>query len=558
MRIFSLFVLVGLALVTPPAAAEIPSKGSAFFIGRNSETRAGSKFSSTAVNRALQADPQNVRLNFLNGLIYDAGSTPGDGRELARVGYEIAVRNDSTYWPAAYQLGLLAMDNRDPLTAERWLLMALSNAPREPEVAYALARAAYCAGDYDTAAAALSRARSLASESRNDHFLTAALVSASTGDNAATSLWLKRLKPTTDSVRFDQVEARTRRLLHHAQFSPSTEARPAGPPAPVHVGVPIGLEPKTRTAVIDLIFLRRDVGMSNGRGVNLLDMLKLNFGSSLLNSISDKIKDQSLALTTSNTDSISRSVSVDIPTVTYSLNVANASGGNSSIEGHPSILVYDGQSSSLFSGNTVTYGVSGNSGGSTFTKDVGLQLSVKPIFRDNGPVNLTVTATLETFVTGGTTSFKEQITTQKDSANVVADLNFDQAILVSTGTLQKSSSNASQVPVVGSIPGLNLLFRRSDKIEQRTDLYVLMSLRKVDDSRIEMREKLRLEIERLLYQDGFLDRSKDIDKQVEIAGTTELHMDFYRMENPGRDMNEPYLHKLGFFPSDSGYSLISK
>ena len=81
---------------------------------------------SALVNRALQSDPRNPRLNYLNGLIYDAKSTPAAGRELARVGYEVALRNDPTFWPAAYQLGLLAMDNRDALLAELNGLIGLS------------------------------------------------------------------------------------------------------------------------------------------------------------------------------------------------------------------------------------------------------------------------------------------------------------------------------------------------------------------------------------------------------------------------------------------------
>ncbi len=507
---------------------------------------------SALVNRALQSDPRNPRLNYLNGLIYDAKSTPAAGRELARVGYEVALRNDPTFWPAAYQLGLLAMDNRDALLAERWLLTAAAYAPREAIVAYALARAAYCAGDYGTAAAALERALAISPPDSRDSYLTASLVKAATGDGAGASAWLSRYRGVADEVRYDEARDRTQELLTRVMYQAAPA--PLGS-VPVASAAPTAVSPappklldlaQNRTAVIDVIFLRRDMRSSTGQGLNVLDLLNLNFAASLVNSATDKVRDRSTDTVTSNTGTNSRSVNIDVPAVTYSLNIANASGGLSTIEGHPSLLVYDGQSSSLFSGQTITYGVSGNLGGATFTKDIGLLLTVKPQFRDGGPVNLAVTATMETLFSGALSSFDEEIATQKDNTSVVADLNFNQAMLVSGGSLYKKSYGNSQVPGLGSIPGVNMAFRRRATTEQRTDLYVLMALRKADDDGSEVRTELRRQIDKLLKNAGMS------ISQLDVANTgpslVEPRAEFYQVENPGRRLDGAYITRLGFTP----------
>ena len=75
--------------------------------------------------------------------------------------------------------------------------------------------------------------------------------------------------------------------------------------------------------MIDVIFLRRDMGSSTGQGLNVLDLLNLNFAASLVNSATDKVRDRSTDTVTSNTGTNSRSVNIDVPAVTYSLNIAS-------------------------------------------------------------------------------------------------------------------------------------------------------------------------------------------------------------------------------------------
>ncbi len=65
-----------------------------------------------AVNEALQLDPRNSWLHYLNGFVYQLQARQGDTQkgDLAIEGYEQALRLDPGNWIAQEFLGLAAMD----------------------------------------------------------------------------------------------------------------------------------------------------------------------------------------------------------------------------------------------------------------------------------------------------------------------------------------------------------------------------------------------------------------------------------------------------------------
>ena len=73
----------------------------------------------TKINAALKRSPLDPRLNYLAGLGYETASVMGtDKREMAKVGYMMALKGDPSFWPAHVQLGFMAMDDRDAATAQ--------------------------------------------------------------------------------------------------------------------------------------------------------------------------------------------------------------------------------------------------------------------------------------------------------------------------------------------------------------------------------------------------------------------------------------------------------
>lgn len=112
-------------------------------------------------------------------------------------------------------------------------------------------------------------------------------------------------------------------------------------------------------ATVDVVIIRRQEARATTSGINLMDVLTLQFGSSLINSERTRVSDRLSGSTISDAVTTSQNVNLTIPSVTYSLNIANAMGNNSSIEARQTLLVYNGVTSKVFSGGTLTYAASG-------------------------------------------------------------------------------------------------------------------------------------------------------------------------------------------------------
>ena len=80
----------------------------------------------------MKKNPLDPRLNYLAGLAYESSSVMGtDQREMAKVGYLMALKSDLAFWPAHVQLGLMAMDDRDAIAAQEHFSAAAAIKPDE-------------------------------------------------------------------------------------------------------------------------------------------------------------------------------------------------------------------------------------------------------------------------------------------------------------------------------------------------------------------------------------------------------------------------------------------
>lgn len=537
-------LLISTACASPIAAAR-PSSDLKLALRTDQFADVGKKPQEirSALDDALMQDPTSVRLNFLSGLVYDAQSSAGsEGRQLARVGYFTALRSDPTFWPANYQLGLLAMEDGDALAAERYLAAAAYHAVDSAPVFYALARAAYCAGDQDGAALALARATSLAPPARDDERITAALVSAVKGDGAAVDSWLGQLSQPAQDYARRELRGRTAELLQAGPADPAA-VPPAMAPAPAPAP---GAAPKAagrRMATVDVVIIRRKEERSRTTGINLLDALTLQFGSTLINSERTRASDRLTGTISSDGVSTIQNLSLTVPSVTYSLNIANASGNKSAIEARPTLLIYDGQTSKVFSGGTLTYAASGQLSSESYTREVGLSLSVTPKFNDNGTINLSIATALETFITEPTAgTFREAVQTDKSSTEITADMHLGETIVVSGGKFSNLQSGSSSTPVLGSIPVIKHLFAEKANYYVTNDLLVLLSLRgDASGSAMGSDGRVPVEAERLWRKLGMA-RSTNA-----MLRASEDHRSLFELENPGRQfkLNSMELFGLG-------------
>jgi hypothetical protein len=491
------------------------------------------KLDHVAIGHALSERPDDPLLNFLIGLAYErSAASSTETRELARVGYIMALRQDGALWQASYQLGLMALEDGDPFAAERHLMTAALNAPAELRVFRALARAAYCAGDIQLAAAAIEKANALSAddnagfllaEDSVDYLLTSALIAAAQNDRKAFELFAGRLPP---KMR----DAVTNRMADPRQIMTIEAAV-----APVAATDSDKADGK-RMALVDVIIIRRDEDTSTSTGINLLDSLSLQLGGNLINHSWTRSRNQGDASLLSNIFSANQSLTLSVPAVTFSLNLANAQGNNSRIEGRPTLLIYDEVPAKFFDGETLTFSTTGQLNSSAQTREVGLALSVKPKFLGDEVVNLTVTVTLETFlpiVTTGT--FLESVQTTKSSTEIAADLRFGQTMLVSSGAMTQVTRSRSKTPVLADVPVLGKLFSAKFKDQRTNELLVLLSLRPVLGEAVQR----GVNTER-----RFVDRLRirlfpDLNESARLA--PETRQMFYRIENPAHTGTESYI-----------------
>jgi general secretion pathway protein D len=127
--------------------------------------------------------------------------------------------------------------------------------------------------------------------------------------------------------------------------------------------------------------------------------------------------------------------------------------------------------------------------------DVGIVLTVTPRITANGYVTMDVNQTANDLQ--GYTTFDAPIVNQREADTVVSVKNGETIIL--GGIIRNSvSSTTNKVPILGDLPLLGQLFRTSNKLQNKTELLVLLTPRIVKDE--DEARQLRLDQTKKLSQ----------------------------------------------------------
>lgn len=492
-----------------------------------------------SLNLALKKDPLNAHLNFLAALAYESSSVIGtERREVAKAGYSMALKGSPAFWPAHVQLGLMALEERDSLAAQKHFISAALLNPDEPVIYYGLARAAFCAGDLALAQAAFARASGLRPPVTEDELTTAAAIHAKAGDAAGARAFLAQMPGTPVAP-----------MVIQAISSPSLPEPAADVPIMQPDDGADSASFDRKMGMVDIIILRRDESKSSVNGINLLEALSLQLGSSLVNSRWSTNRDRISNMVTSSTQDITRELTATIPSVTYSLNIANARDGWSTVQAQQALLIYDGELSKVSVGSSLTYATDGDLSSTVATKEDGLTLQIKPAFLAEGSVKLTVSANLEDFVPGAPAgSFRQSVQTERSSTDVTAELRFGETILIASGESAINSQGGNKTPLLGSLPVLGQLFRRDTSSKLSTSVLILLTLRPRGGERLPHLN----EIERREFE-----QKKDrLLKQLDASGANHFHKFIpdtkalsYQLHNPARVGDKSYLAKIGVLQS---------
>jgi len=472
---------------------------------------------SALFNSALKLDITNSTLQLLNGLAYHLQALKGNVSlfPLAQQGYQLAIQYDSSNWLAYYYSGLLHMDQRDFKGAQEFFSEAILYKDNDPEILYGLSVSSYYAEDPELAAGGLEKMRALVPDDPKA-LQASAMVMAALGNAAEAKKYLLEYeKITGDIQKGDDIKSRLsswKRLHDRARLmdiaaraapvqdvqvaqmrpnlrrSASAGAQKANNNEPAAWLAEQGHTESTNAAIdpykmviVDVVIIRTEEDITTSKGVNLLSGLKLQFGSTDLSAAGFSYQSSKAKTLGDTTKTITRAI--NIPSITYSLNIANSSTGRNEILARPTLIALSGEQSEFFSGVEVDAAAVGgsNSDGSTvqINKEIGVKLALLPEFLSDGRIKLNVVAERTFLTTPNTNSvtFTLRIDTSKTtvSANVV--MNYGETLILSGLSEKETERKRDGVPFLQDIPGLQYLFSKRTTRDFQKSVLILMTPR---------------------------------------------------------------------------------
>lgn len=228
--------------------------------------------------------------------------------------------------------------------------------------------------------------------------------------------------------------------------------------------------------IVDVVIISSVEDITSAKGVNLLNGLQLQFGlvgENVLTRTGDAGATQSTNVSTITS-------TLTLPTITYSLNIANAGATRNEILARPSLVAIEGQKSEFFSGENIkASAVTANEeGGTEVERDIGVKLGVTPeeVGAENVKLLVEVERTfLQTPSTSVTYSFQLRTSKTTVAANVV--LRRGETLILS-GLSEKETENIRDgVPGLQDVPLIQYLFSRATTRDFNRSVLVLVTPR---------------------------------------------------------------------------------
>jgi general secretion pathway protein D len=241
-------------------------------------------------------------------------------------------------------------------------------------------------------------------------------------------------------------------------------------------------EPKkdNQMVIVDVVIVRTEENSTTRKGVNLLNSLSIQFGQSENPGFKySRIRDLPAS------SSIARTIvrNIEIPSITYSLNIANSNTNRSEILARPSLTALDGKVSKFFSGININAAATSDSGGGTpveVKKDIGVSMAILPKLLKNGRLILKVVAERTFLTTPNTTSitFSQRIDTSKTKVSATVNMKFGETIILSGLSEKETEYSRDGVPGLQEVPVLQYGFSREDNTEFQKSVLILLTPRR--------------------------------------------------------------------------------
>jgi hypothetical protein len=421
----------------------------------------------------LQRDIGNAHLHVLHALDHYGKARAGDREWLAQAeaGLATAQRLDGTSFWANYLRGLVALEQDRPKAAVDSFASAAFARPDRWEPLYGLSLAAHRAGRTELARMAAEAMLERAPE-RSDVLRNAAFSLAGAGDGRALALATR-----ADGLGGDGAPGMVPAVQRIAQAAGMAIANADQSPQAPSGHAPAPEVPQQIT--LDVAIILNSTLKESSRGLNLLDGLTAQFG------YQHETRQQASGDIGSPTSrAITRAIS--IPQLSYNLNLFNDSGQVYQVLARPSLTAFLGRESEFFAGRQVQVEVSGVNLGSLQPIDIGVGLKLTPEEITADKVRFTVRANRSFLSRNEVGSFEQSLTTFRQQVSATAEVRFGQTLLLSSLSESVRDDSHSRTPVLGDIPVIDNLFKRSAGIQREESLLVLVTPRPVlafDDAR---------------------------------------------------------------------------
>jgi tetratricopeptide (TPR) repeat protein len=472
-------------------------------------------------NAALRIDNANSSLNFFAGLTYHLIALRGaDGMySLARQGYTRALLLDPSNWIAYYHIGLLELDLRNYEAAQTRFAEALILNSDDPDLLYNMATVSYYIGDAPLAEGVLNQLRKIEPGSQRAN-RASAMTFAALGDVASANhfaLSQISLKPELDGQQMLASRLADWSRFHTRNTAQLTTDIPRGVPTPEPgwentdgkatnkpKAVPVekveteevtdetttddseadaaeSVTDENQMVIVDVVIIRTEENNTTAKGVNLLNSLTLELGSSSSSPAFQRTSSRSKV-----TGSVTRAISsaITIPSITYSLNIANTADTRNEILARPTLTAMNGQASEFFSGVSIKAStLSSSTGGSgdaiSIEQDVGVKLGVTPTMLDDGRVSLVVEAE-RTFLNtpnSAYTGFTSALETSRTTVSANVAMKFGDTLILSGLSEKEIEKTSNGVPFLQDIPGVQYFFNRRTTTDFNRSVLLLITPR---------------------------------------------------------------------------------
>lgn len=430
----------------------------------------------TAAQRLVLLDPRSARAHLLLGTAHHLAGDPAS-LDQALTGYGAARQLGGDEFWAPLLAGLAAMDrNESDQALEHFAAAALTD-PDQAVAFEGLAAAAYAQGRLTLAEAAAHRALQLQHDSAPAWHI-ATLCAAGSGRPEQVQAFLRQPPAGVRESDRAWLQRRSQNLLRTADVdrAPGGEtALRAQAEAHAAEGPPGGGSPSARPGfeaanqiTVDVTLILAEDRRTRAYGVNLLDGLTSIFSASRAGSFSSTEGQPFTGSTT-----ITRAIS--LPALTYNLNIFNRGSRNYEMLARPSLTAHQGQESTFFVGEQLAIQVSGVNTSSLEKLDVGVTLKVNPSeIRPDG-ATFRIAAERSFFSDQGVGSFAQGVATFKQSVEATADIRFGQTLILSGLTESVTDGADSRVPVLGDIPGPDMLFSRQTQVKRERSVLILVT-----------------------------------------------------------------------------------